>query len=218
MNACTAFARNGRLYRALALCGLCCLLLACGACAAMLDPGPPPPRLQLRPALPAPRAEAPLNKQLVVALPTAGRELETDRIALLFKGREVRFLAEARWTGSVPHLLQRHIVEAFEASRALAGVSDEVAGIVAHAKLLTDVKMFGLEYASDGATPTACFSANFRLLDLYSGKILAVRSLETRAPAGGREPADLAVACEKALSAALSELTAWTAETLRRVK
>ncbi|MDL2291129.1 ABC-type transport auxiliary lipoprotein family protein [Desulfovibrio sp. OttesenSCG-928-F20] len=191
-----------------------CLTLACGACATMLDPGPPPARLQLHPALPKPQASPPVKKQLVVALPVTGRELDGDGITLIFNGREVRYLSGARWTGAVPHLLQRYFVEAFESARVLVGVSDDVTGIVANARLLTDVKMFGLSYPAEDAVPTACFSANFRLLDLYSGKMLDVRTIETRVPAGGKDYTALAQACEKALSAALEQLTAWTKETL----
>ena len=102
---------------------LLCLSVVCTACAALMDPGPPPSRLQLHPTLPKAQAGPPVNKQLVVALPTAGRELESDAIALVFSGREVRYLSGARWTGTVPRLLQRFFVEAFESSQALAGVA-----------------------------------------------------------------------------------------------
>lgn len=216
--ACRSFANKQSGLRFLLCAGLLFFALGSGACAYMLDPGPPPVRMQLHPAMPQPSAAAPVNKQLVVALPTAGRELENDRIALLFHGREVRFLAEARWTGAVPYLLQRKFVEALEASAVLAGVSDDVTGIVANARLLSDISMFGLEYSAGGTAPVARFSAHFRLLDLYSGKILATRTIESRAPASDESPAALVFACEKALSEALGIMTAWTGEQMRKAR
>lgn len=190
----------------------------CASCASIISPGPPPSRLQLHPALPGPLDAAPVRKQVIVATPSAGRELETDAIALIFNGREVRHLAGARWTEAVPRLLQRFFVESLESSRAVTGVSDDVTGIVANARLLSDIKTFGLEYASENSPPRARFAAVFRLLDLYSGKILAVKVIEHSVPASGSDPVCLAAACEKALQQALAELAAWTANELRRVK
>lgn len=208
-------AMTGRRWPALTL--LAALLLLCTACA-LMSPGPPPSRLQLHPALPAPLAAAPAQKQVVVAMPSAGRELESDAIALVFNGREVRHLAGARWTGTVPSILQRFFVEALESSRAAAGVSDDVTGMVANARLISDIKAFGLEYANEKGPPRARFSATFRLLDLYSGKMLAVHSIDNSLPASGNDAAALAGACEKVLEKSLAELAAWTGDELRRAK
>ena len=62
---------------------LCVLALGLSACASMLDPGPAPARLQLQPAMPGPMAGKPSGKQLVVAMPLAGRDIDTDSIALV---------------------------------------------------------------------------------------------------------------------------------------
>ncbi|MDL2280014.1 ABC-type transport auxiliary lipoprotein family protein [Desulfovibrio sp. OttesenSCG-928-G11] len=209
------FAPASRLAPALAL--LAALLVSCTACA-LVSPGPPPSRLQLHPALPAPLAAGPAQKQVIVAMPGAGRELESDAIALVFHGREVRHLAGARWTGSVPGILQRFFVEAIESSRAAAGVSDDVTGLVANARLLSDIKAFGLEYADEKRPPRARFAATFRLLDLYSGKMLAVHSIDNSLPASGNDAVALAAACEKVLEKSLAELAAWTGSELRRAK
>lgn len=210
------FAAPSRLWTSLAL--LTALLLCCTACASLISPGPPPSRLQLHPALPGPLAAGPAQKQVIVAMPSAGRELETDAIALIFNGREVRHLAGARWTGSVPRILQRFFVEALESSRAAAGVSDDVTGLVANARLLSDIKVFGLEYADEKNPPRARFNATFRLLDLYSGKMLAVYSIDNSLPASGNDAVALAGACEKVLEKSLAELAAWTGQELRRAK
>lgn len=203
-------------FRKRALCLLplfCCLALS--ACAGILDPGPPPTRLQLNPPMPAAYGGTPLPKQLVVAMPLAGRELDNDRIALVFHGREIRSLADARWTGSVPFLLQRHLIAAIQATGALEGVGDESAGIAANARLLADIREFSLHYTSEQAVPTAVLKVDLRLLDLYTGKVAAMRTFEAKSPASGKDSLALAGACERALGQGLAEAARWTVDAMR---
>ena len=189
------------------------LLLA--GCSAMLDPGPPPVRLRLAPSMPERQTGTALNKQLTVAEPLAGREIDTDSIALVFNGREVRYLAGARWTGTASFLVQRFVVEALEAANILRGVSNEIAGAAADARLLTDIRQFGLEYSSEDATPEAVFDATLRLLNLPDGKILGTRAVKARVPATGRDQAALARAVENAVTKALAEIPLWIAGQMR---
>lgn len=208
-----------RLRRSVALVsGILLASLLLSACAAMFSPGPPPSRLQLSPAMPGKMAGTPLNKQLVVATPLAGSEIDSDSIALVFNGREVRYLADARWTSPVPSLLRRNLIEALEATGALRGISDEMAGIAANARLLTDVRQFSLHYSADNSPPVAVFDATFRLLNLSDGKIAGTKTVEVKTPASGTDKAALVRACETALEKALAETASWVVEEMRRMK
>jgi ABC-type uncharacterized transport system, auxiliary component len=185
---------------------------------AMLDPGPPPPRLQLAPAMPARMTDKPVNRQIVVASPVSGAEIDNDRIALIFSGREVRYLGDARWTGSVPVMVRGRLIEALEATGGLRGVSDELAGLVADVRLLTDIKQFALHYSSEDAVPVAALEAGFRLLNLNNGRIMASRSVDIKVPAAGKDRADLAKAMEKALSDTLADIAPWVVEEMRKMR
>jgi cholesterol transport system auxiliary component len=207
------FPKKSNRSRILALLLSAVLLLA--GCTAILAPGPPPVRLRMAPSMPERLEGTALNKQLTVAEPLAGREIDTDGIALVFYGREVRYLAGARWTGTAPFLVQRFLIEALEAANVLRGVSDESAGTAADARLLTDIRQFGLEYSSEDATPTAVFDASFRLLNLHDGKILGTRAVKAQVPATGRDNAALARAVEIAVSKALAEIPPWIAGQMR---
>lgn len=188
------------------------LSLLAGACAAMLDPGPPPVRLQLKPAVAASEYGYGGKGQVIVAVPVAGREVDTDGIALVFHEREVRYLAGARWTNTAPQLLQRFTIDALEASGAFAGVGDEVGGFMADARLTSDLRAFSLYYADAKAAPVARFAAVFRVMDLRSGAMLGTRTVETQAAATSTDNAALARAMEEALAKALRELTPWVVE------
>ena len=195
----------------------CCMLLAVG-CANVLSPGPPPVRLQLSPAMPERMAQRPLNRQIVVAMPIAARSLDADTIALVFHGREMRVLADARWAGTVPYIVQRSLIAALEAANAFSGVADESAGIASDVRLLSDIRQFSLHYAEEGATPTAVFAATFRLLNLSNGRIINMRDVDMRIPAQGRDNAAMAQAMETALGLGLAEITPWVVEEMRNVR
>ncbi len=198
--------------------GLVVSLFSFYGCASVLDPGPAPTRVQLNPDMPARVAAAPFAKQLVVALPVAGRDIDTDSIALIFNQREVRYLSGMRWTGTVPYIVQRGLMDALEASGGLKGVADEGAGISANVKLLCDVRQFALRYADEKAAPSAEFAASLKLVNLNNGLVLSAKNLDISVPAGGRDNAALIKAMEQALSQGLAQATPWVLENMKRTK
>ena len=190
------------------------MLTGLSACATLLDPGPAPARLQLMPSMPGQMAVKPSNKQLIVAMPMAGRDIDTDNIALVFNNREVRYLSGVRWTSPVPHIVQRALIDALASTNALRGVTDETAGITADAKLLCDIRQFSLRYADPKSVPTAVITASFRLLNLSNGAIMGTRDVNIESPASGRDNAALVTASETALSRCLAEIAPWVVQTM----
>lgn len=191
------------------------LVLTFGACAPLLDPGPPPTRIQLHPAMP-PKAEKTVNKQLTVAMPMAERDIDSDGIALLFNGREVRYLSGVRWTSRTPKMVQRDIVEALSYSGGLHGVAGEVSGISADIKLEIYIRQFCLRYDVPDAPPTAWFSASFKLIDQKNGRLVASTVVEATAPASGTDTLSLVAASEEALGKGLGELTDWVLASVKK--
>jgi cholesterol transport system auxiliary component len=178
-------------------------------CGSLLNSGPAPTRLLLKPALPPHTTARPINKQLVVATPTSGNIPAGDGIAVVLRNREIRMLAAARWTAEASLLIQRSLVDALEATGGLRGVGDDTEGLQADVRLLTDIREFGLRWGEDDTPPVGVFAAVFRLLDLRNGRISGSLHVEATAPAAGKNNTDLAVACETALSKGLAQCAAW---------
>lgn len=197
---------------------LCACLLLPSCVSGMLDPGPPPARLALAPAMPAPLPGKEMDKQLVTAMPVCGADLDTDRIATVFSGREVRYLAGARWTSSAPVLLKALLIEALEATGGLRGVGDEMTGLAADVRLLTDLRKFALYYEREGGVPVAVFEANFRLLNLRTGKVMGSLTVSEKAAAAGNGKEELAKAMETTLQQALQTLAPWVVEGVRKLQ
>lgn len=188
------------------------LLLITAGCSSLLPSGTPFVRLQLSPVLPERIVQEPMAKQIVVAMPTAGQEIAGDAVVLLFGEREIRHLAGYRWAERLPDLTQRFLIDALQSTGAFRGVGGDASGIAADLRVLADLRQFSLQYASEQAIPAAVFSATFRLLDLSSGKIIGVKTVDVAVAATGRSTEQLAGAMEKALAQGLEEYAVWAVE------
>ena len=206
------------LKRLLPSVALAALTVLTAACTSFLALGPAPSRMQLIPAMPGQITNKPLNKQIIVSTPVAGSDIDSDSIALVFNNREVHYLSGVRWSSPVPDIIQRSLIDALAATNALRGVADERAGIMADARLLCDIRQFSLHYDVPEGIPTAVAAAHFRLINLFNGSIMGMRSVSVTVPAGGRDDRALAAACEAALSRFLAEVAPWVAQTLASVR
>jgi cholesterol transport system auxiliary component len=184
------------------------------ACGGLLNPGPPPARIQLNPAMPG-KAPTVIRKQLIVAPPQVEGDMDADSIALLFHGRELRHLSGMRWISPVPQMIQHAIIDAFQTSGGLAGVADDMAGISASARLLCDLRRFCLRYDTEIAPPSAWLYVTLRLVDQSNGRLLGTTTLDISVPAASPEPSALLQAMESTLQQALARITAWTFERMR---
>lgn len=191
--------------------------LVLSGCFSVLDPGDPPIRLQLRPAMPGHLGGKPVNRQIAVALPQAGQDTDSDNVMLLFNGRELRSLAGVRWSDSAPSMVQRNLVDALEASGALRGVGDDSSGLNADARLLTEIRDFSLHYTDEKNAPTAVLEATFRVLSLQSGKVLGSRAVTAQSQATGTDNKALVGAMENALGDAIAQVTPWAVGLVRKM-
>ena len=197
---------------------LCALLLCLASCLPKLDPGPAPIRVRLNPAMPGNTGEAPLNRQITVAMPRAAGDIDNDRIALAFHTREVRYLSGLRWAGNLAPMIQAQIMQALESTGVFSGVGDEVTGLSARARLQTDIRQFALVYASEEGLPVAEFAATFRLLNMSEAKIAATRQVDIQVPASGTDNPALIEAMEKALAQGLGEMAPWVARSVKNLR
>jgi cholesterol transport system auxiliary component len=74
---------------------------ACG-----LVSGPPPRQFTLTPVTNFPRGLPPVKWSLVVDEPTAARQIDTSRIALMNGPFRVEYYADVEWTDTAPAMVQ----------------------------------------------------------------------------------------------------------------
>lgn len=150
--------------------------------------------------------------QLVVAKPVTEVMLSGSRIAVRpHGGAELQVLAGARWSDTVPELLQTLIVRAFEDSGRILGVGRQASGVRADFTLTLDLRAFEAVYA-DAGPPTARVTFNAKLLGGPGNRVVASRTFRADEEAGGREATAVVPAFDRALERTIGELVGWTLE------
>ena len=207
----------------LALVLVLCLCFFASGCASFLSPGDPPARLNFAPEFTAtvPGTARTRAMQVVVSRPSLPTELSGDSIILLINQREMRRLAGYRWASSVPDILERAIVAAFNQSGAFAAVASSTSGITSRFHLLADVDQFAMRVPQTSenrpAGPsTAIIRGTFRLVNHTEGKTLATLPVSVEQGATASDSNAMAEAMEKATVRMMEEVVPWAVGVLSR--
>lgn len=181
---------------------------ALGACA-LPGGGDPPQLYTLTPkstfAPDLPRADW----QLAIELPIASGGLDTARIALQRTPYTLDFYARASWTDTAPRMVQSLLIESFEASGKIVGVSRDSAALRPDYLLKVDLREFQAEYF-DGPLPTAHVRLGVRLVGLPERTIEAGFVADERVRARQRDLPAIAQAFDDALGTAMRKVVEWT--------
>ena len=161
------------------------------------------------PEAPAPDAES-VGWQLLVEAPTAPRALDTSRIALTRSAHMYEYLAGAEWSDRAPGLVQSLLVQGFENSGKIVGVSRRAVGVRGDLALTTDLRRFEVDY--DGGRPTARVSLYLKLVRQPLGTISAAKLVEAEARADRNTPGAIANAFDRAAKSAIADAVVWTLE------
>ncbi len=209
---------NSRIYsplsrRALLASGSSALLLA-GCSGSLIGPSNPPMKLYvLQPDL-QPLTDVPaVSSQLAIAAPDAPESLDTERIAL-YRGETMDYFADAQWTDSAPRVLQLLLTEAFERSGKIAAVAGATEGLRADYTLETELRDFEAHYTSENGAPTIVVDIVARLLEAQHRDVAGTLNSHHEAQAAANDVASIVAAFDKATSAALEEIAAWTLHTI----
>ena len=143
--------------------------------------------------------------QLVVAQPTTLILFDTQRI-LVRSGSAINpEFEDARWSDTIPILVQATIVRAFE-NADYRQVNAPTDGLTANDQLLVDIRDFTI---TDDPRPDAQVELSAKVLD-ESGAIVGARTFQGSARVSATDAASAAAALDQAFREAASELVVWT--------
>ena len=153
----------------------------------------------------------PVAWQLVVEPPAAAAGYNTNRIALQRNPLSVDYYARAAWTDTAPSMVQTLIIESFENTGKIVGVSRESVQLRPDYILKTELREFQAEYHPDpGQPPLVRVRIAALLVRMPDRAIVASQNFErTERAANGGMPA-IAVAFDEALGGVLKRLVDWT--------
>jgi ABC-type uncharacterized transport system auxiliary subunit len=162
-----------------------------------------------------PLFETAMPVQLVVSTPEAANGLKSDRIALLFDEREIKFLADAKWEAPVQILLQRQIIRYLDATGAFSAVGSETIGLQSKYRLQSDVHRLYLCYTKGEDAPTAEINLRLSVLDVSQGTILGSKNITFKEKAQGTGQNQLIDALDNIVYHAMLDAARWTATVIQ---
>jgi cholesterol transport system auxiliary component len=194
--------------RQLILAGTAPLIAGCGGI--QLLPTPMQPQLyQLRPEI-APPAGMPVRWRLGVATPDASASLDTERIALSRSSTTMDYFANAAWTDRMPAILQRLLVQTFDASNRIIAVVRDTTGTENDYVLQTEIQDFEARYDSSDAAPQIVVTIEAKLARMPQREIVASLNVHQQAQATANALDPIVLAFNQATGAAIAQIANWT--------
>jgi cholesterol transport system auxiliary component len=184
------------------------LVSGCGSI--QLIPQPMQPQLYvLRPQIPAPMG-MPVHWRLSVGPPDAAASLDTARIALSRSPNTMDYFANAAWNDRVPLIVQRLLIQSFDASNRIVAVDRDTAGTENDYLLQTEIRDFQARYETPETAPQIVVSIQAKLTRMPQREIINSLNVTQQAQATANNLDSIVTAFNSAAGATIAQIAAWT--------
>ena len=171
--------------------------------------GPPPRQFTLTAVADFPRNLPPVKWSLVVDEPTAARQIDTSRIALMSGPFRVEYYADVEWTDSAPAMVQALLVQSFQNTRRLPIVSPTRQTFPTDYLLLSNLRKFQVEQDAAGM-PQATVELEVTLLRMPRRTPVATTRFVKATPVGSPSTETVTTAFDTSLGDVLRRVVDWT--------
>src|SRR6516165_7421169 len=168
------------------------------AVTACLGGGPPPRQFTLTPVTNFPHGLPPVKWSLVVDEPTAARQVDTSRIALMNGPFRVEYYADVEWTDSAPAMVQALLIQSFQNTGRLPVVAPTRQTLATDFLLLSNLRKFQVENDVSG-TPQATVVIETTLLRMPRRTPVATARFAKATPIGSKSTETVAAAFDTSL-------------------
>lgn len=155
------------------------------------------------------------NWQLLVDVPIAPAEVDTDRIVLQRTPYTVDKFANAAWPDRAPVMVQSLLVESFESTGKITAIARESVGLRADYVLKPELRKFTAVYDDPATGPIVSIILNVRLVKMPERAIIAQNTFDYRERARQNELEAIVEAFDEALGKVLKRTIEWTLTTAR---
>jgi cholesterol transport system auxiliary component len=177
---------------------------ACG-----LVSGPPPRQFTLTPVTNFPRGLPPVKWSLVVDEPTAARQIDTSRIALMNGPFRVEYYADVEWTDTAPAMVQLLLLQSFQNTGRLPVVAPTRQTLATDFLLLSNLRKFQVENDASG-TPQATVVLEATLLKMPRRTPVATARFEKATPVDSKSIEAVTAAFDASLGDVMRRVVDWT--------
>lgn len=189
---------------------LAALLSGCGAITAIGEATTPLDAYELRAPVEGPQAQGrPLERDLIVEIPSASGALDTDRIMIRPHPLQAQYLPRSRWSDSTPVMLQTLMLRSIENSNALRYVGRRPLAGSGDFALISELTDFQAELDEETDTAVIRMRLNARIVRESDASIVASRAFTSSASAPSLETLDLVGSFNDAAEPLLTDLTGW---------
>jgi len=171
--------------------------------------GPPPRQFTLTPVADFPRELPPVKWSLVVDEPTAARQIDTSRIALMSGPFQVEYYADVEWTDSAPAMVQLLLVQSFQNTGRLPVVAPSRQTLATDLLLLSNLQKFQVENDASG-TPQATVVFEATLLRMPRRTPVATARFEKATPVDSKSIETVTAAFDASLGNVMRRVVGWT--------
>jgi cholesterol transport system auxiliary component len=204
-----AIADPVRASRRRTLAGLTATLIAPIITTCTLIGGPPPRQFTLTPVTDFPRGLPRVNWSLVVDEPTAARQIDTSRIALMSGPFRVEYYADVEWTDSAPAMVQLLLIQSFQNTGRLPVVAPTRQTLATDFLLLSNLRKFQVENDTSGE-PQATVVLEATLLRMPRRTPVATARFEKATAVGSKSTETVTIAFDRSLDDVMRRLVDWT--------
>ena len=171
--------------------------------------GPPPRQFTLTPVADFPRGLLPVKWSVVVDEPTAARQIDTSRIALMSGPFEVEYYADVEWTDSAPAMVQLLLVQSFQNTGRLPVVAPSRQTLATDFLLLSNLRKFQVENDVSG-TPQATVVIEATLLRMPRRSPVATARFEKATRINSKSTETVTAAFDASLGDVMRRVVDWT--------
>jgi cholesterol transport system auxiliary component len=155
--------------------------------------------------------------QLTVDQPISEAGLNTTRIALRHSPVTLEYFARAEWVDKAPVVVQKLLVESFEATGKIVAVARQSVSLRSDYNLLCELREFQAEY-DGGGPPSAHVRLIVKLVKMPDRVIVGSYSADFTERAASGEMERIVEAFDVALGKALKRIVEWTLMTAAEVQ
>ena len=148
--------------------------------------------------------------QIRIDTPHSSEFLDSTRIAVRRADNTLQVFEAARWSDSVPDLLQSHLSQTFNDSGKITAVVGLDNNTASDALLLLDIRQFEAVYEDDDRSASAVISVQAKVQSLKSNRVIASKHFLVNIPASGKKIPQVMNAFDTALQQTSRDILDWT--------
>ena len=171
--------------------------------------GLPPRQFTLTSVTNFPHAFSPVKWSVVVDEPTAARQIDTSRIALMRGPFQVEYYADVEWTDSAPAMVQLLLMQSFQNTGRLPVVAPTRQTLTTDFLLLSNLQKFQVENDASGM-PQATVVLETTLLKMPRRTPVATARFEKATPINSKSTESVTAAFDTSLGDVMRHVVEWT--------